>query len=56
MGIEAIFKDELTVRDHVAIVAMKALIRNNYDFETKNILAEHAYEIADAMLKQREQS
>lgn len=54
MGTEAIFKDEITLRDKIAIKAMKKLIETRQHFSSDEMLAERSYKIADAMLKQRE--
>jgi hypothetical protein len=48
----------MSLRDYFAAKAMQAflsswIIRNDYP-ETDSIVAEHAYEVADAMLKARD--
>lgn len=56
MGTEAIFKDEITVRDRIAIKSMLAIIRSTKgnDAHYPEQLAKWSYSIADSMLKQRE--
>ena len=44
--------DGMTLRDYFAAKAMQALVKTNYFDST----AEMAYEMADAMLKEREAS
>lgn len=56
MGTEAIFKDEFTLRDQIAIAAMQGLLASDKVFFTDDEITERAYRTADAMLKKREQS
>lgn len=48
---------EMTMRDFVAFLAMQASA-NQFGLDERAIreLAEHSYEVADAMLRQREES
>ncbi len=49
----------MTLRDYFANSAMQSICvnagRNSFDFNQTDRIANYAYEIADAMLKQREQ-
>ena len=47
--------DGMTLRDYFEAKAMQGMLFGNYDFADRNRIAEKAYDVADAMLKAREQ-
>ncbi len=46
------FARDMTLRDHFAAVAMQAIVRRK-EFEFEDWVWENAYDMADAMLKER---
>ncbi len=48
------YKDGMSLRDYFAAKAMQAIISSAKDRETADVFAEHAYIVADAMMRARE--